>query len=69
MPISLSRNEEIEILERIARSAASSVARIQALKRLEELRNAEDRVPADFAARYDDEVGAKRRKKTAPRSE
>lgn len=51
MPITLNREEEIQILEDIARNG-SSVARIQALRRLEELRDATDDQPEGFEGLY-----------------
>lgn len=51
MPITLNRQEEIEILEDIARNG-SAVARIQALRRLEELRVEERATPEGFEGLY-----------------
>jgi len=51
MPITLDREEEIRILENIARNSESAVARIQALRRLDELRRYEQ-VPEGFEALY-----------------
>ena len=52
MPITLDREEEILILEDIARTSASAVARVQALRRLEELRADEEAAPEGFEGLY-----------------
>jgi hypothetical protein len=63
----LDREEAVEILEELAREGPDhvKVAAIRVLLRLSE----EDGIPLTGFDQLYDEVGAKRRKKTAPRSE
>ena len=51
MAITLNRDEEITILEDIARNG-SAVAKIQALRRLDELRQADEPAPEGFESLY-----------------
>ena len=65
MPITLDREEEIRILENIARNSESAVARIQALRRLDELRRYEQ-VPEGFEALYAVDGPTARRARSRP---
>src|SRR5262245_4496250 len=56
MPISLDRNEAIEILEEIARKSQNAAARIAAIKQLEDMRRDEEQVPEGFESLYADDL-------------
>jgi hypothetical protein len=52
MPITLDRDEAIQILEEIARDGSNAAARIAAIKQLEELRHDEAQEPVGFEGLY-----------------